>query len=228
MSNINWKTVTIGLASFAAIIIVWLLIDKEESAKEISDLKKKIQEQEDLDDQIKSRLKQLAEANPHIDPKIASELKNIAELIAIKQETKAIATLAKIIENLLKHLYKKDSGLKELAKKNGRKSPVFADYLQYAKEKGIISSEDFHLVSVLKIIRNEEAHELDIKKEKSRISAAFIAGFAIVMSLCPLVRALTVDTKNEVLTLEKKLNQDNIVKEVSIDVKELKQNQQIL
>jgi len=35
----------------------------------------------------------------------------------------------------------------------------------------------------MKSIRNEEAHELDVKKEKSRVLASFICGFGVVLGL---------------------------------------------
>jgi hypothetical protein len=225
MANINWKGLAIGIGVVAAFVIAWLLIDKENKAEEIDDLKQKIQERDDLDEQIKNKLKHLVETTPDLDPKIEAELKSIAELIAIKQETKALAALAKIIENLLKELYKKETGVKELAKKQGRSKPEFADYLEFAKVKGIITSEDFHLVSVLRIIRNEESHQLDIKKEKINISAAFIAGFAMVMSLYPLVRNLAKSIKAEVLALKDSLGSENL--ESLIDKKVNKEEQKL-
>lgn len=126
-----------------------------------------------------------------VDPKIANEVSQIIALLEIKQDTTAVFKLAKVIENLLVELYEKDPGLMELTKSNGRKSPVFADYLEFAKIKGIVSKEDYHLISILKIIRNEEAHDLAIEKEKSRIVAAFLSGIALILSLCKLLRKQT-------------------------------------
>jgi hypothetical protein len=41
---------------------------------------------------------------------------------------------------------------------------------------------------VLKIIRNQEAHDLNVKKEKSKIVACFITGLSITFALYKMVR----------------------------------------
>lgn len=174
-------------AVVAGIIIFFLLIDNEKKKRQIIILKKEIQDNENLSLEIKKKLTELVQNNPEIDPKIAGELGQIVALLEIKQNTTAVFKLAKIIENLLKELFIDDEELKKLSAKNGRKVAVFADYLEYAKTKKILSVEDYHLLSILKIIRNEEAHELDIKKEKSKIIAVFISGINLVLGLCRLL-----------------------------------------
>ena len=47
----------------------------------------------------------------------------------------------------------------------------------------------------VKIIRNEEAHELDIHKEKSRVFVAFISGLGLVLGLCRLLNKKSIETK---------------------------------
>lgn len=93
----------------------------------------------------------------------------------------------------MKELYKGDPAVKELAQKKGRKNATFDDYLEYAKIKGAISSEDYHLISVMKIIRNEESHELAVKKEKSKIINAFLVGFTTITVLWKLVKTKAAD-----------------------------------
>jgi hypothetical protein len=190
-ANLNWKTVAITLGAVAGIIIIWLLVEDEKKRKKLIELQREIDENENFNIEVKNRLKELIQNNKEIDPKISNELGHIAALIEIQQETKAIATLAKIIENLLKELYKGDSTLKDKVRQKNRKNITFEDYLDYAKEKGVISKEDYHLLAVMKIIRNEESHELDIKKEKSRVIASFIAGFGIILGLCQLIKIKT-------------------------------------
>lgn len=181
------------LAIAAGFIIIWLLIDNDKKKKKIIELKSEIDENENLTVEIKRQLTDLIQNNKEVDPKLSSELGQIVGLLEIKQDATAVLKLAKIIENLLKELYKDDAELKELAKTKGRKSPVFADYLEHARNKEIFSSEDYHLLSILKIIRNEEAHELDIRKEKSRIIAVFISGLGLVLGLCRLLNKKTIN-----------------------------------
>lgn len=98
-------------------------------------------------------------------------------------------------EKLLKELFGKDEEVKNIAKASGRKTPVFADYLQHAKNQHIITVEDFHLLSVMKIIRNEEAHELGLKKEKSRVLASFISGIGIILMLCRILKKKSLESE---------------------------------
>jgi hypothetical protein len=150
-----------------------------------------------LTKEIKGKLTELIRNNAEVEPQIASELGQIAALIEIKQDTSAVLKLAKIIENLLKELYKNDSKLKELANKGGRKKPSFADYIEHGKNEKVISAEDYHMLSVLKIIRNEEAHELNVKKEKSKLLASFVSSFTIILGLCKILKKKSLDSSIE-------------------------------
>lgn len=180
----NKPDFTAMLAVITGIVIIWLLADNERKKQKLLELEREIAENENLNLEIKKRLTELIQNNQEVEPKVANELSQIAALLDIKQDTTAIVKLAKIIENLLKELYKGNPALKEVASKNGRKSAVFTDYLECAKNERLITTEDWHLLSVMKIIRNEEAHELDIKKEKSKVFAAFISGVGIILGLC--------------------------------------------
>ena len=99
-----------------------------------------------------------------------------------QKKSRPLSALAKIIENLLKKLYKQDQSFRDFLKKNSRKG-VFHDYLEFARIKGVISTEDYYLVSVLKIYRNEEAHELNVQKDTNKIVTAFITGISMMIVL---------------------------------------------
>jgi len=194
MSNSSKNQTIILLVAMAA-IIAFLVIDNKNKAKKIKELKKDIDENEDLTKEIKQKLTELIENNLEVEPKIANELSQISALIEIKQDNSAVLKLAKIIENLLIELYKGDIKVKEIANQNNRKKPVFADYIEHGRNENVISSEDYHQLSVLKIIRNEEAHQLDINKDKSRIVSPFICGVALVLALCRMLKKKTIITE---------------------------------
>jgi hypothetical protein len=156
-------------------------------------LQKQIDENEDLNKEIKAKLTELIQNNKEVDPKIASELAQIVGLLEIKQDTTAVLKLTKIIENLLKELYQGEAMLKEIAKAHNRKSPAFIDYLELAKNNKVISLEDFHLLSMMKSIRNEEAHQLSVNKHKSKIFAAFICGLTLILGLCRQLKRKTIE-----------------------------------
>ena len=182
----KWAKVT----SFVmGIVIVYLLITQQNKNKQIAELKKAVNENDALNDQIKKKLQELLQNNPGIDDDIAKELASIAALLEIEQQTKAILSLAKIIENLLKKLYQGTDGLKVYLSEKKKRKPSFEDYIDYARSQNVISKEDYHLIEVLKIIRNEEAHELDVKKDKGKMVACFLAGLGITFGLCKLVKA---------------------------------------
>ncbi len=167
----------------AGFVILALLYLVQRKTSDIKELKSQIDQNKELTEDVRQRLLDLLQSNRDIDPQVAQELTQICGLLEIHQDTKAILSLAKIIEKLLRQLYQDDPEF--LAKK---KTPSFADYLEHARDKNVISTEDYHLISVLRLIRNEEAHELAVKKERSRIVAVLIAGIAFVLTLSRLLR----------------------------------------
>lgn len=181
------------LAFIAGIVVAYLIIENIKKTKTIEELQKEIDNNQDLNLEIKKKLSELIQNNKEINPKIANELMQMVTLLEVKQDTSAVLKLNKVIENLLKELYKGDPDLKELAKSHGRKSPVFADYLEHAKIKNIISTEDYHLLSVMKGIRNSEAHELAIHPHKVKIFAAFISGLSLILGLCQLLKKKSIE-----------------------------------
>lgn len=172
----------------AAFVILYLLFDNDDKKKQIKALKKNIEDNNLLSTQIKQQLTDLITNNKDIEPKIAVELGQITALLEIKQDSTAIFKLAKIIENLLKELYKGEATVKEIATKNNRKAPVFADYIEHSKNQKIISTEDYHLLLILKSIRNDEAHQLAITKEKSRLVASIVSGLNIILQLSSILK----------------------------------------
>jgi len=155
------------LGTIALIIIGLLIYANLEKAEEIEKLKETLKSNDLISETVKAQLLELLDKHPHIDEDVKEELRQDAMLIGIQQETKAILNLAKIVENLLKKLFKDDMLFKAYLKENKKGKPVFADYLDFAKESKVIPTEDYHLISVLKTIRNEEAHELNVVKDKT-------------------------------------------------------------
>jgi len=181
------KTLNI-LLTVAGFVIIWLLFDKVKNKKQIEELLLKIQGHKYLNDEIKSKLSDLMVNTNDIDPKIKSEIGQILGMMEINQDVKGLLSLAKIIENLMKKLYKDDVEFKQFVKNKNIKKPNFQEYLDFALMKNALGKDDYHLVSVLKSIRNEEAHELDVQKDKFKIIIAFTAGISFIVSLYKLIR----------------------------------------
>lgn len=184
MSKGDWAAITI----VAGFIILWLLFDRQKLKVRLVELQDEIDKNNDLHTEIKKRLKDLVVSNSDVDPEVSNELSQIAALIEIKQDTKAILSMVKIVENLLVKIYNHDQRLNETAARNGRKRPAFMDHLDLALADKIISKEDYHLVSVAKIIRDDEAHELNVEKEKSRVLSSFISCIGLILALCKIAK----------------------------------------
>lgn len=182
------KAELIAISVMAGFVILWLLFDRQKMKLKLIELQSEIDENNNLNSEIKKRLKDLVSNNSEIEAEISNELSQIAALIEIKQETKAILSMVKIVENLLHKIYLGDDRVNQVALKNSRKRPAFMDFLELALSDKIISKEDYHLVSVAKIIRDEEAHDLNVEKEKTRILSSFISCIALVLTLCKAVK----------------------------------------
>jgi hypothetical protein len=184
-TKIDWKN---ALMFVAGVIIILMIADNESKKRKIAELKEALQANDFLANELKGKLEELVKTHPDIDPKIANELTHISALIGINLESKALLSLAKVIENLLKEFYKDSDNFKIYLETIKKKRPSFHDYLEFAKNDGIIAQEEYHLLAVLKIIRNQEAHELDVKKEKGKIVACFVSGVSVTIGLCKLLK----------------------------------------
>lgn len=193
MSKSNFGTV---LAFIAGIVIIVLVADNLAKKKQIEELQKDIDENENLTEEIKAKLSELIQNHQEVAPKIAAEIAQIMALLEVKQNNSAVLKLAKIIENLLKEHYKGNASVKQLAVKVNRKSPSFADYLEQAKADGLLSGDDYHLLLIMKAMRNEEAHELAVNPHRSKVFAAFIAGISFIIGLSKLLKKKTIQVKS--------------------------------
>lgn len=189
MSN---KVLT-GLLIVAGVIIFFLAIDNEDKKRRIAALRRVVEQNKELGKKIQKMLLDLIDQNKEVNPALASELTQIITLLSVKQDTTALMKLAKVIENLLKELYEKDEEFLAKMKEAKRHKPVFADYLDHAHVKKVVSKEDYHLLSVLRGIRNEEAHENGVREEVTRMAAAFVAGVGVVILLCKKLKRTTVE-----------------------------------
>lgn len=155
-------------------------------------LKEMIKESNHIEEEVKKKITTLINDYNNIDVKVSNELLAAMTLIEAKQPTKAAFSLAKIVENLLEEKYSKSELFKEFIKKrnNGKKrNPVFNDFLEYAKDQKLIEKEEFHFAKGLKEIRNEEGHELDVKKHENTLATAFFTGIGLIMKLGQLVKS---------------------------------------
>jgi len=114
---------------------------------------------------IVDKLDKLAALFTPISLKVAMEIDSAGKLLRADQPVQAIATMAKILENILKIWFEKDE---EFQKLHQKKSTVnFGNLISHALDKGLFTPQQIAFLKELKGIRNESAHELDVRKPKS-------------------------------------------------------------
>ncbi len=159
--------------------------------KMIDELKSEVNEiidnKDELPREIKNQLKNLIEEYKDIDEKVTNELLSVTALIEIKEETKAILSLAKIIENLLKRIYKEDP---ELSSQTKGRHLNFSDYINHAHRNNILGKDEFHFLNGVREVRNEEAHEIGVRKERNILYTSMLIGVAIIIKLSTLLKGL--------------------------------------
>lgn len=181
----NWQEIALIIGG---IVLYVLYLQSQDQKKQIKFLESKLEDANQLSKEIKDKLQAMIESNSELDEDVKHELAEAAALLEIKQESKAVLTLAKIIESLLIKLYKKDEKFKVFQVNRGKKHSTFHDYLEFAKDEKIISIEDYHYISALKYQRNKEAHELIPFKEKAKLVGCFLAGLTVTISLQKIIR----------------------------------------
>lgn len=144
------------------------------------ELKKTIESKENLPDEIKNNLNKLITDFDKLDKNIAEELISISALIEIDEKPKAIFSLSKIIENLLKKVFE--------GKLN------FVRLIEKAKEEKLLTSEECYFVNGIRMIRNKEGHEVNVKIENHLTASSFMIGIGIISKL----KLLLITYKNNI------------------------------
>jgi uncharacterized coiled-coil protein SlyX len=172
------------------------LAEFERRNKEKDDINKKLQdkieESKEIPAAVKNQLEELIKKYQNIDTDVTTELITASSLIEIKSYTKAITILIKIIENLLKEKYSKDKSFIDKMIKKGKKYPALIDYIEYAKEKKLLTVEEYHFANGLREIRNEETHELNPKQSQFMTSSAFLSAIGIILKICSKINRLKI------------------------------------
>lgn len=195
MSNNNSNKIFVIIGTVAAIVIFWLFLENEDKRQKIAELERKndekddinrklhekIEESEEIPSEVRNQLEELIVKYNNIDNNVSQELMTASSLIGIKEYSRAIGVLTKIIENLLKDKYSNDAEFKEKMKK--KSFPVLKDYLDYAKEDCFLSAEEFHFANGLREIRNEDAHKLNTKKSKLLTSSVFLSAVDLILKI---------------------------------------------
>lgn len=192
------EQILIGGGVIIAILLLWLsyeLMEKKKLDKENESLKKDrlklikeyLKIAKEIPSEIKSQIEKLVTEYEDLDQKVARELLDVLNLIEQKMEPKAIATLAKIIENLLKDKFSEEilngkfSDDEEFKKR--KKSITFQKAIEYAKSVKFLTDHEYNLTNLLREYRNKSSHELGVKFSKNWQTIAFLTGIEIVFKL---------------------------------------------
>lgn len=124
---------------------------------------------------ILKELEKLKELTVNLDREIHLAIDKVISLINDGHYEVAIRDLGKIIENILKAKVKEDVSFK---KKHSLKN-----YLEHALECKWIKTHEHGFAELIRIIRNEDSHELNAKIEPHQFGLAVFAGIEIIYKL---------------------------------------------
>lgn len=122
-------------------------------------IKDSLQRNNDVSDIIKEQLIDLGNQFEKLSPPITRQIRRSLEMIHLGHKEAAIADLAKVMENLLKHRYEHHTGFIKWVDK---KQKSFHNYLEYCfREEKKIDEVEYKFYAAVKTIRNKDAHDLN-------------------------------------------------------------------
>lgn len=192
--KITQKDIIIGALILIVIVLGWWLIN-EKTRNSLKDrtIRRLTNENDEIRKAYLDLLQRFMLLHNHANPDILKELEKLKELtvnldreihLAIDKVISlindghyevAIRDLGKIIENILKAKIKEDTTFK---KKHDLKH-----YLEHAKECKWIKAHEHGFAELIRILRNEDSHELNVKVEPHQFGLAVFAGVEIIYSL---------------------------------------------
>ncbi len=190
----NWKDVSIGALLVIAVLLAWVFLDEkkrngmlkraivklekdhEQLKLDYLDLLQKVLEiDERMTPDVVRELEQLKEKAQYLDALVHVELSSVIDLVNSGKHEKAVKDLAKIIENVLKMKAEKDQEFKGKC--------TLENLINFAGIKEWISKEEVALAHLLRGHRNEESHQLAIKKPLHEMGLHIFAGIKIIYRL---------------------------------------------
>jgi|GEM_PF-3374342 len=188
-SNNGWVT---AIGVIIAVFFWWLIKDNAKKSNQIKSLKKDrdymrdellqisqiIDESRDLTNEVKVRLKRLLSQEQNLGDKVRSELSQAFVLVQFRLTSKALLSLAKIIEDSLKSIFSRDQEFKKKYKQ-----PKFVWLLEHAKETGLLDKSEYHYANGIRELRNEEAHSITEAKDSSWEVTSLLVAMNIIVKL---------------------------------------------
>ncbi|MES2479458.1 MAG: hypothetical protein V4561_10240 [Bacteroidota bacterium] len=189
-----------GTVALVVVVLVWWL-EHEENKKLKSLVESKNQDIQDLEINNLQLIQKLIKANPSMsdlvkdqlsdlitsykvkNPKIAIEIGSVINLIEAEEFEKGVMAIAKIIENILKTKFQKDTSFKQhLINPDGKKrKAAFSEYIDYAEKAKILTKAETHFAQSLREYRNEEAHNLGVKRELNYNLGSMLTGIELMV-----------------------------------------------
>lgn len=188
-SNNNWLT---AIGVIIAVLFWWLIKDNAKKDNQIKSLQKErdhvkdellqismiIDESIDLTNEVKVRLNRLLSQEQELGDKVKSELAQAFVLVQLRLMSKALLSMAKIIEESLKSVFLRDQEFKRKYKQ-----PKFVWLLEHAKETGLLDKSEYHYANGIRELRNEEAHSIIESKDSSWEVTSLLVAMNIIVKL---------------------------------------------
>ncbi|TND07489.1 MAG: hypothetical protein FD123_3199 [Bacteroidetes bacterium] len=176
----------VGTIAYLVVLSVKLKarVDNLEKDRLLS-IRQKISSSKSLPEEVKEQLLKLVNDYRYINKNVSDEILSLLNMAEVGEKEQALATLAKVIECLLKEKYQSDSGFRSWFKeKTSKKKNIdFADVIEYAHHSKLITKQEAHFANGLREIRNKKFHEVGIKLESNWIISGFLAGISLVLKV---------------------------------------------
>lgn len=192
MNNKNQVITVLGIA--AIIIALYLYMEDKNNKERITELEDEffklkfdsLKSKVAISVEVETQISELIIRFSQTDQNIARELAKVMSMLEMEQKSKAIESLAKIMEHLLKKLYLNKQEWKAWMKKNNHNvaKPHLHDLLTYCYENDKrISKVEFQFYSAVKEVRNREAHDVNYMLERNLNDAGLLAAISGILSI---------------------------------------------
>jgi hypothetical protein len=190
----NWKNVAMALGAILLLAVTWAFINDERklvlqgrAIAKLQDenkklkiaylglLEKVLRLENKLTPDVMKELSLLKEKAQILDQLVHIELESVIKLVNEGHGEKAVMDLAKIIENVLKLKAEKEGVFK--------KKPTLNNLLEHAGVSNWLNPEEIAVANHLRNLRNEESHQLAVRKPSHEIGFAIFGGIKLIYTL---------------------------------------------
>jgi hypothetical protein len=190
----KFKDVLIGGLIAALLIFAWIALSEKQKSKLKDKVIQKLAQQNHqlklayvellekilafeskITPDVLKDLEELKEKARYLDELVHVELSEVVDLVKNGKGEKAVRDLGKIIENVLRMRAEKDE--------NFKKKPTLHNLIEHAGVCNWLNSSEVSVANHIRDLRNEESHQLAVRKPSHEIGFAIFGGIKLIYTL---------------------------------------------